>query len=71
MKKEASAFSVLLETLMENNLTKKQENEEELGIILVFMRNLQLSVQELQLFNEATQKEPLLLGNLKKAIRQE
>ena len=68
MKKETSAFSILVETLMESSSTKKQENEEELGVILVFVRKLQSTIQELQTFNEATDKNPKLLQELKTLI---
>lgn len=68
MKKEVSAFSILVETLMESSSAKKQENEEELGVILVFVRKLQSTIQELQTFNEATDKNPKLLQKLKTLI---
>jgi hypothetical protein len=68
MKKEASAFSILVETLMESSSAKKQENEKELGVILVFVRKIQSTIQELQGFNEATDKNPELLQKLKTLI---
>jgi hypothetical protein len=70
MKEKAKILSILVETLTDNGYGKKQEYEEELGAIMIFARKLDLEVQEIHNFNEATDKNPELLQKLKTLIEQ-
>lgn len=68
MKKESSAFSILIETMFE--IVNNRENEEELKVIVNFMRISKLSIGELNQFNKATEKNPSLIKKLKDVMKE-